>query len=117
MADQTFSERFHRMAKNTPDLERLISRIHAGRCKQSDFLKVLDAFKKLNSGFGQLSATAQSFSSASVASLLRNAPDMTANLAHIQSMYEIVDGGMWSLSALSMRTQTRICRYPAHAGS
>lgn len=94
MADQTFSERFHRMAKNTPDLERLISRIHAGRCKQSDFLKVLDAFKKVNSGFGQLSSIAQSFSSSSVASLLRNAPDMTADLAHIQSMYEIVDGGM-----------------------
>lgn len=93
MADLTFSERFHRMAKDTPDLERLISRIHAGRCKQSDFLKVLNAFKKVNSGFSQLSQIAQTFSSTSVSSLLRSAPDVTTNLAHIQSMFEIVDGG------------------------
>ncbi|KAJ9114202.1 hypothetical protein QFC20_001718 [Naganishia adeliensis] len=91
MTDPEFSGRFNRIAKDVPDLERLISRIHAGRCKQGDFLKVLNAFKKVNSGFGQLSSIAKSFSSSSGSSLLRGAPDMTANLDHIQSMFELVD--------------------------
>ncbi|KAJ9104934.1 hypothetical protein QFC19_003729 [Naganishia cerealis] len=91
MNHPTFSERFHKIAKDIPDLERLISRIHAGRCKQSDFLKVMSAFKKLNAGFSQLASLAQSFDSTSVASLLRGAPDMTANLEQIQSMYELLD--------------------------
>lgn len=33
--------------KTLPDLERLISRIHAGSCKVKEFLVVLEAFKSL----------------------------------------------------------------------
>lgn len=98
MNHPTFSERFHKIAKNIPDLERLISRIHAGRCKQSDFLKVMNAFKKLNTGFSDLATLARSFESTSVDALLRGAPDMTSNLGHIQSMYELLDdGSCWLL--------------------
>jgi DNA mismatch repair protein MSH6 len=93
MNHPTFSERFHKIAKNIPDLERLISRIHAGRCKQSDFLKVMSAFKKLNAGFSDLASLAKSFNSSSVDALLRGAPDMSANLKHILSMYELLDDG------------------------
>lgn len=33
---------FNKLAKRLPDLERIVSRIHAGSCKVHDFLKVLE---------------------------------------------------------------------------
>lgn len=117
MSDPEFSGRFNRIAKDVPDLERLISRIHAGRCKQGDFLKVLNAFKKLNIGFGQLSSIAQSFSSSSVSSLLRGAPDMTSNLDHIQSMFELVDNGRLLIITRSCKTECVIFRHSADTWS
>lgn len=40
----TFEADFTRLAKGLPDLERIISRIHAKNCKVKDFLKVLEVF-------------------------------------------------------------------------
>lgn len=37
----TFEEEFTTIAKGLPDLERIVSRIHAKNCKVKDFLKVL----------------------------------------------------------------------------
>ncbi|CAA20855.1 MutS protein homolog [Schizosaccharomyces pombe] len=37
-----------------PDLERLISRVHAGRSKPADFVRVLEGFQRINSAFDQL---------------------------------------------------------------
>lgn len=37
----TFESAFMEIAKGLPDLERIVSRIHAKNCKIKDFLKVL----------------------------------------------------------------------------
>jgi DNA mismatch repair ATPase MutS len=37
----TFEQEFTQVAKGLPDLERIVSRIHAKNCKVKDFLKVL----------------------------------------------------------------------------
>lgn len=37
----TFEQEFTEVAKGLPDLERIVSRIHAKNCKVKDFLKVL----------------------------------------------------------------------------
>ena len=37
----TFEGQFTAIAKGLPDLERIVSRIHAKNCKVKDFLKVL----------------------------------------------------------------------------
>lgn len=37
----TFEKDFTAIAKGLPDLERIVSRIHAKNCKVKDFLKVL----------------------------------------------------------------------------
>lgn len=37
----TFEQQFTSVAKGLPDLERIVSRIHAKNCKVKDFLKVL----------------------------------------------------------------------------
>ena len=42
MQDKEYEFRFGKMTKGLPDLERVVSRIHAGNCKIRDFLKVLE---------------------------------------------------------------------------
>lgn len=41
MGHPTFEGEFMVIAKGLPDLERIVSRIHAKNCKVKDFLKVL----------------------------------------------------------------------------
>ena len=38
----TFREDFSKLVKGVPDLERIVSRIHAKNCKVKDFLQVLN---------------------------------------------------------------------------
>jgi DNA mismatch repair protein MSH6 len=42
MRNESFETDFAEVVRGVPDLERIISRIHAGSCKVKDFLKVLD---------------------------------------------------------------------------
>jgi DNA mismatch repair protein MSH6 len=37
-----------------PDLERMISRVHAGRCKVKDFVRVLEAFQGIMQGIEEV---------------------------------------------------------------
>ena len=41
MDNPMFEHEFTQLAKGIPDLERIVSRIHAKNCKVTDFLKVL----------------------------------------------------------------------------
>ncbi|KAM5536095.1 hypothetical protein V8D89_010194 [Ganoderma adspersum] len=84
----TFEGQFTAIAKGLPDLERIVSRIHAKNCKVKDFLKVLMAFKNLSKGLIELADTADSFSSRTITGLLRSAPDLAPNLKHIKSMFQ-----------------------------
>lgn len=47
-ADPKVREQFASELTKMPDLERLISRIHAGACKPDEFVKVLDGFEQIN---------------------------------------------------------------------
>ena len=46
----TFEAEFTKIAKGLPDLERIVSRIHAKNCKVKDFLKVLTVSSPLFAG-------------------------------------------------------------------
>lgn len=46
-ADTTVRDRFTSQMSKLPDLERLISRVHAGSCKAQDFLRVLEGFEQI----------------------------------------------------------------------
>ncbi len=89
----TFAETFAKIARSVPDLERIISRIHAGRCKQADFLKVVEAFQRIHAGMQTMLNAAKTFSSASVGGLLGSAPDLSSHLEHIRGMFVLEDGG------------------------
>ncbi|RDB29773.1 DNA mismatch repair protein msh6 [Hypsizygus marmoreus] len=83
----TFEAEFTELAKGLPDLERIVSRIHAKNCRVRDFIKVLAAFKKLSRGLGELADQSESFKSTTILGLLRSAPDLLPNIKHVESMY------------------------------
>ncbi|KAF5310782.1 hypothetical protein D9619_007990 [Psilocybe cf. subviscida] len=84
----TFEATFASVAKGIPDLERIVSRIHAKTCKVKDFLKVLKAFEQLSKGMVKLADEAEDFKSKTIAGLLRGAPDLMPNLRNVQSMFQ-----------------------------
>lgn len=47
-ADTKVRDRFTSQMTKMPDLERLISRVHAGRCKAQDFVRVLEGFEQID---------------------------------------------------------------------
>ncbi|TKA76760.1 hypothetical protein B0A55_03635, partial [Friedmanniomyces simplex] len=55
-ADGTVMDRFTASLSRLPDLERLISRVHAGRCKPQDFVKVLEGFEQIEYTMSLLSS-------------------------------------------------------------
>ncbi|KAJ6547168.1 DNA mismatch repair protein msh6 [Mycena capillaripes] len=88
MNHPTFESDFMEIAKGLPDLERIVSRIHAKNCTIRDFLRVLNAFKKLSNGLSRLADTSESFESKTILGLLRSAPDVIQNIKKVQLMYE-----------------------------
>ncbi|KAL1876183.1 hypothetical protein VTK73DRAFT_9621 [Phialemonium thermophilum] len=55
-SDRSIREQFSSQMAKMPDLERLISRIHAGACKPEDFVRVLEGFEQIDYTMGLLSA-------------------------------------------------------------
>lgn len=47
-ADSKVRDRFSSQMAKMPDLERLISRVHAGTCKVQEFVKVLEGFEQID---------------------------------------------------------------------
>ncbi|KLT40648.1 putative mismatch repair-related protein [Cutaneotrichosporon oleaginosum] len=89
IANPAFTGQFTQLVRGLPDLERLVSRIHAGSIRQTDFLKVVDQFSNIQSAIDLLVGESEKFASSSVRGLLRTAPDLSANIAHLKSMYEV----------------------------
>ncbi|KUJ18974.1 DNA mismatch repair protein Msh6 [Mollisia scopiformis] len=54
--DRSLSDQFTASMTRMPDLERLISRIHAGSCRPEDFVKVIDGFGQIEYTMDLLSA-------------------------------------------------------------
>ncbi|KAH9933798.1 uncharacterized protein B0H18DRAFT_1082925 [Fomitopsis serialis] len=84
----TFEGEFTKVAKGLPDLERVVSRIHAKNCKVRDFLKVLTAFKSLSTGLSELADISETFQSRTILGLLRSAPDLLPHIKHVKSMFK-----------------------------
>lgn len=87
MRHDTFEKEFTDLVRGMPDLERIVSRIHAGTCKVKDFLKVLESFKKLNNGLSGLAEKASCFDTQTVAGLLRSAHDLKPYLKAVRGMF------------------------------
>lgn len=89
MRDPNFGTTFAALVKGLPDLERLISRAHAGAVKQKAFTEIMHAFDRIQREFERLVEVASSFPSGSVLKLIRSAPDLSPLLSHMNGLYKV----------------------------
>lgn len=86
-ADGTIMDRFTASLSRLPDLERLISRVHAGRCKPQDFVRVLEGFEQVEYTMSMLN----SFGAAGegvLGQLISAMPDLAGALEQWKDTFE-----------------------------
>ncbi|KAF2454349.1 muts domain V-domain-containing protein [Lineolata rhizophorae] len=86
LADPSVTQRFTASLSKLPDLERLISRVHAGRCKPSDFVKVIEGFEQIDYTMSLL----REFGAGDgvIGQLISSMPDMSKILRHWKDAFD-----------------------------
>lgn len=87
-ADRSVTERFTSSLTKLPDLERLISRIHAGSCKAQDFCKVLDGFEQIEYTMSLLESAGQG--DGLIGQLISSMPDLAGSLQQWKHAFDKV---------------------------
>ena len=77
-ADNSVTDRFTSSLTKMPDLERLISRVHAGRCKAQDFVKVLEGFEQIEYTMSLVGAVGAG--EGLIGKLISSMPDLSGSL-------------------------------------
>ncbi|KAI9149114.1 DNA mismatch repair protein msh6 [Paramyrothecium foliicola] len=85
-ADQSVREQFASQLVKMPDLERLISRIHAGVCKAEDFVRVLEGFEQIQYTMEMTSAFKGG--NALVDRLISSMPDLEEPLSYWRTAFD-----------------------------
>lgn len=78
-ADSSIIDKFSASLSRLPDLERLISRIHAGKCRPQEFLKVIEGFEQIEYTMSIL-GTAGRGGDGVLGQLLTSMPDLVTAL-------------------------------------
>ena len=77
-ADPTTRDQFTTSLTKLPDLERLISRVHAGSCKPQDFVRVLEGFEQIEYTMTLLGAVGAG--DGLIGQLVSSMPDLASTL-------------------------------------
>ncbi|KAF4507651.1 hypothetical protein G6O67_004127 [Ophiocordyceps sinensis] len=85
-ADASVREQFASQLVKMPDLERLISRIHAGACKPGDFVRVLEGFEQIEYTMGLLGALKGG--NGLVDGLISSMPDLDEPLSYWKTAFD-----------------------------
>ncbi|RYO84851.1 hypothetical protein DL766_001525 [Monosporascus sp. MC13-8B] len=85
-ADRTVREQFASQLTKMPDLERLISRVHAGACRAEDFVKVLEGFEQIDYTMSLLGAFGGG--SSLIDRLVSSMPDLKEPLSFWESAFD-----------------------------
>ena len=86
-----FTQEFDSNMKGLPDLERLLSRIHAMSVRPKQFLQVLEAFNRLQQVFEKLEEEASEFKSQSLKATLKSIPDLREYISNIESKFDLTE--------------------------
>lgn len=85
-ADATVRDQFISNLTKLPDLERMISRIHAGSCKAQDFVRVLEGFEQIDYTMSLVRGVGPG--EGIVGQLIARMPDMKDLLSHWKSAFD-----------------------------
>jgi DNA mismatch repair protein MSH6 len=87
-ADDVVMDRFTASLSRLPDLERLISRVHAGRCKPEDFVRVLEGFEQIEYTMSLLSSFSAGKGDGIIGQLIASMPDLDGALHHWKDAFD-----------------------------
>ncbi|KAH9462252.1 hypothetical protein MJO28_002962 [Puccinia striiformis f. sp. tritici] len=90
MNNPSFEQTFGALS-GLPDLERLISRVHAGACTVPNFLKVLKAFEKIYNAVEELRKLIDETPALLLKELLDSLPNTEKLLQNLQDMFTLND--------------------------
>lgn len=85
-ADSSITDSFTSSLSKLPDLERLISRVHAGRCKAQDFLKVIEGFEQIEYTVDLLKQFGEG--EGVIGQLIASMPDLASTLEKWKSAFD-----------------------------
>ena len=85
-ADSTVRDQFTSQLVKMPDLERLISRIHAGVCKGQDFVRVLEGFEQIEYTMTLLGAVGSG--DGIIGQLITSMPDLAKALGSWKTAFD-----------------------------
>ena len=89
-ADHKTRDRFTALMGKMPDLERLISRIHAGTCRAHEFLRVLEGFEQIEYVMSVLQShqTESVNQSGVIGQLITAMPDLASRLEYWKTAFD-----------------------------
>ncbi|EEP77890.1 DNA mismatch repair protein msh6 [Uncinocarpus reesii 1704] len=87
-ADSSIRDQFSSQLTKMPDLERLISRVHAGTCKCQDFVRVLEGFEQIDYTMGLVKQTGSG--DGVIGQLISSMPDLTSLLQYWETAFDRV---------------------------
>ncbi|RMJ27564.1 hypothetical protein PHISP_01552 [Aspergillus sp. HF37] len=85
-ADPTVRDQFSSQLAKMPDLERLISRIHAANCKTQDFVRVLDGYEQIEYTMSLLQDSGSG--DGLIGRLIRGMPDLGPLLEYWKTAFD-----------------------------
>ena len=85
-ADTTVRDRFTSQLTKMPDLERLISRIHAGSCKAQDFVRVLEGFEQIEYTMSLVDSVGSG--DGVIGQLISSMPDLSGSLKQWSTAFD-----------------------------
>ncbi|CAJ0648884.1 10653_t:CDS:10 [Entrophospora sp. SA101] len=94
MKTHGFGDIFYENFSKFPDLERLISRIHAKSCRVKEFVIVLESFEKLavcvisEKTMDELRSLVNDFSSVKLIQLMNKLPDLNSELSYFMDAFD-----------------------------
>lgn len=85
-ADPSTRDQFSSQLTKMPDLERLISRVHAGVCKAQDFVRVLEGFEQIEYTMGLLKDSGAG--EGIIGQLIEGMPDLSPLLSYWKTAFD-----------------------------
>lgn len=85
-ADRGVRDQFSSQLTKMPDLERLISRVHAGSCKAQDFVRVLEGFEQIDYTMSLLKDIGDG--DGVIGKLISSMPDLASHLEYWKTAFD-----------------------------
>nr|WJN24932.1 mismatch repair protein [Pseudozyma thailandica] len=91
-----FGDEFETLGKGLPDIERIVPRVRAGKCRPRDFTAVLKALTRMEKAVRSLREHCEGFETSVIDELLQSMPPVSTMARELQSSFKITEDGSFT---------------------